>query len=82
MGIVALIFAVVAFLSVARIMYFSARYKKLKAEYEFLMKGLTKINKERLMYQRRKNESECTELFWRLKYHGAIDSLLDIVFKR
>lgn len=81
MGIVALIFAVVAFLSVALMIYFSAKYDKLKAEYEYLRKGITLIEKERKMYQLRKNDSTSTELFYRLKYHGAIDSLLD-VFKR
>lgn len=82
MEYVALIFSVVAVFSVAAMIYFSARYDKLKVEHEFLMKGLTKINNERRTYQLRKNESASTELFWRLKYHGAIDSLLDALFKR
>jgi len=45
------------------------------------MKGITMIEKERKMYQLRKNDSTSTELFYRLKYHGAIDSFLDVLFK-
>ena len=82
MGIVVMIFVVIAFLSVGGMIYFSARYDKLKAEYEYLKKGLNKIEKERRVYQLRKNESANTEFYWRLKYHGAIDSFLDTLFKR
>ena len=82
MGILALVFAVVAFLSVVAMIYFSAKYDKLKVQYEYLKKGLNKIEKERRVYQLRKNESANTEFYWRLKYHGAIDSFLDTLFKR
>ena len=82
MGIVTIIFGVLAFLSVVGMIYFSAMYDKLKAEKEFLMKGLEEINKKRLVYRLRKNESDNTERFWRLKYHSAIDDFLGVIFKK